>query len=513
MSKKLLMVPQDPFSPSPAPHLGFLILASVIKDDGYDIKIFGGSYIKDIRSKLIKSFRWADIICFSSKSPIAEKVIEATKIARDTNPEAPIITGGWWASTSPEDVLRHTPSDIVVTGCGEDRFRKILNLVSQGILNDERTKYNELSKIPGIGFKMNGDVVLTDPSSPIDPNDFPDPDWNLVDLNEFSDYKEHKFVRLHTSRGCPFNCNFCAVKHMLGKRYLQYKPERIINQIETLLKRYPDIISIKFHDETFTANKKYIKELCKKIREKGFHNILGFTCMTRIDTINEEIINELKKTNFRSVGFGIESGSDRILMELRKGFKVRDIRKGIEICIDRTIIPETEFLILLYLILVTPKTEMIDVLKTIRLCVWAMFKAVQANYKLNRKVYDIMILCNPQLSIFKNSDLWDKYKKYYIFPNKNLPLEVQNPLLTHKNPFLSAYLRLIQQSPFEADYFLVMVVMLRDYIRMHPEEFNTPKHKKIINDILNLCSNVLKYDKFDTFSSQYAAKITNSLGN
>ncbi len=506
-SKRILMVPQDPFLPYPSPHVGFLVFSSILKEENYDIKIFGNSYISNIEDELKKNFKWADIICFSSKSPIAEKVIKGTEMAKEVNPNAPIIMGGWWASTSPVDVLKYTRTDIVVIGCGEDRIKKLLDLVSGGVLKSDETKNKFLSKIKGIGFRVNGDIIITDPPPPIDPNDYPDPDWDSVDLNDFSDYREHKFIRLHTSRGCPFNCNFCAVKHMLGKRYLQYKPERVIDQIKTLFQEYNDLVSIKFHDETFTVNKKYVIELCRKIRKEGLHKKLNFTCMTRIDKIDEEIVDELKKTNFRSIGFGIESGSDKILMELRKGFKIRDIKKGIEICIDRTEPPENEFFILLYLILVTPKTEMIDVLKTIRLCTWAMLKSVKANYRLDRNVYDIMVMSNPQLSIFKNSDLWGEYKKHYIFPNATLPEDVQNPLLTHNHPFLRGYLNVIQHSPFEADYFLVMMAMLRDYRKTFPDEFNLPKHRKVINEIMNTCSEILKYDKFETYSAQYASKI------
>ncbi len=506
-NKRVLMVPQDPFSPYPSPHTGFLIFSSILKKENYDIKIFGNSYISDIENELIKSFKWADIICFSSKSPIAEKVIRASELAKEVAPTTPIITGGWWASTSPIDVLKYTPTDIVVMGCGEDRIKKLLELVCEGVLEDEKTKKNYLSKIPGIGFRVNGEIILTDPPPPIDPNDYPDPDWDSVDLNDFSDYKEHKFVRLHTSRGCPFNCNFCAVKHMFGRRYLQYRTDRVVNQIKKLLAQYPDLISIKFHDETLKKKKKYVIDLCKKIRKSGIHKKVSFTCMTRIDKIDEEIITELKKTNFRSVGFGIESGSDRILMELRKGFKINDIKKGIEICVEKTDPPENEFYLLLYLILVTPKTEMIDLLKTIRLCLWAMLKCVKANNKLDKNIYDVMIMSNPQLSIFKNSDLWDRYKKYYIFPNASLPDDVQNPLLTHKHPFFRGYLRIIQQSPFEADYFLVMMAMLKDYRRSFPDGFKSPKYRKVISEIIDMCSMILKYDRSETYSAQYASKI------
>lgn len=134
-----------------------------------------------------------------------------------------------------------------------------------------------------------------------------------------------KFCTVLTSFGCPFKCSFCIMGKLL---YKIRETESIIEELKYI--KSLDVDEIFFLDQTFGANKFKIKELLNKIiKEKLNFKWFGFS---RVDVLDEEILLLMKKSGCHTLILGIESGSEKILANYRKGYTKEDIRRTLKIC-------------------------------------------------------------------------------------------------------------------------------------------------------------------------------------
>jgi radical SAM superfamily enzyme YgiQ (UPF0313 family) len=131
-----------------------------------------------------------------------------------------------------------------------------------------------------------------------------------------------------TSRGCPNQCTFCD-RSVFGQKLRQRSPQNIAAEIELLWQRY-QIREIAFVDDTFTINPQRIVELFRILSEKGIH--FPWTCMSRINTVDERILSFMKDHGCWHISFGIESGSEATLRQIKKNITLPAARRCIETC-------------------------------------------------------------------------------------------------------------------------------------------------------------------------------------
>ncbi len=115
---------------------------------------------------------------------------------------------------------------------------------------------------------------------------------------------------MNTSRGCPFDCAFCSVGSIWGEDYTFFSADRIIAEIEYLVKNY-GAKGIYFREDNFTLNSGRIKEFCEKLLEKKLQ--ISWACETRVDTLaHEEIFGLMNAAGCKAFYLGVESGSQKI---------------------------------------------------------------------------------------------------------------------------------------------------------------------------------------------------------
>ncbi len=135
---------------------------------------------------------------------------------------------------------------------------------------------------------------------------------------------------MNTSRGCPFNCAFCSVGSIWGKQYTYFSADRIISEIEYLIKNF-GAKGIYFREDNFTLNRRRVVEFCEKLIKKNVN--IHWACETRVSTLcNEELIKLMSAAGCRAVYLGVESGSQRILDILNKRITVEQIERAIRLC-------------------------------------------------------------------------------------------------------------------------------------------------------------------------------------
>jgi anaerobic magnesium-protoporphyrin IX monomethyl ester cyclase len=151
----------------------------------------------------------------------------------------------------------------------------------------------------------------------------PLPAHDLLKIKHYNEpFLPKPFALIQSARGCPYACNFCVRSY--GTRLALRSPESIIEEIKLLIEIH-DIKSFRFIDDTFTATSKRVIRFCKLIIENNIQ--IKWTCLSRADTLNEEMISWMKNAGCVRVYIGIESGSPKILKLINKEI---DLDKGLE---------------------------------------------------------------------------------------------------------------------------------------------------------------------------------------
>jgi anaerobic magnesium-protoporphyrin IX monomethyl ester cyclase len=231
-----------------------------------------------------------------------------------------LVVGGPLPSTSPEVFLDYF--DVASIGEGEETLLEILDSLEKG---------TGLSKIEGIAYKeLQGKITVTSRRplrKCLDSLPFP-----ARDLYEHRAYKDY-FRRYHgytitpmmTSRGCPFDCDFCS-RPVFGRSYRGRSPSNIIDEMETVVDYGYD--RIWFADDIFPIDTKSARSVCNEIVSRRLD--ASWECLCRADIMNREIALKMKKAGCVRVFFGLESGSDHMLRAMNKRLTVEQARRAVE---------------------------------------------------------------------------------------------------------------------------------------------------------------------------------------
>ena len=164
------------------------------------------------------------------------------------------------------------------------------------------------------------------------PDQLPLPDWSIFENN-----KKHMIM---TSRGCPYECNFCSSRSF-WRKYETKSPKRVIEEIQYL--KWIGSREINIFDDLFTANKKRLREIVTLIEKHELNNIV-YSCLVRSNTVDQEVIDLLKRMNVMSLAFGAESGSDRVLKLMNKNATVSNHQRAIDLLSSNDIRPTLSFI-------------------------------------------------------------------------------------------------------------------------------------------------------------------------
>jgi len=293
-----------------------------------------------------------DIIGFSSYTDCFNEVEELAKSAKEINPKIFTIVGSYHISALPHTL---PPSvDCGVIGEGEETFKELLEVMAGEKSRPFPT--DNLKKINGLIFREKGNLVITPNRDPIEPLDkIPPPDRNIINLSPSSLIKES----IASSRGCPYNCKFCAGNVLWGcVKYRYFGANYIISEIESILNSSPKITHIPILDSLFITNKARLYEIVKAIENRRINKKVMFSVSLRPDNINHEICKILDKMNVRLINMGIESASLKILNIMNKQSNPRINQSALDMIYKYNISSNCTF------ILGTPGETLEDIYKT-----------------------------------------------------------------------------------------------------------------------------------------------------
>ena len=304
-----------------SPPLNVPYLAAVSRSMGHEVKIidcpaFNWDYER--LKKEISSFS-PDLIGISSLTQTYPAALKSAAAAKDACPIALVVLGGSHVTYMDTETLRLEQGvDVVVRGEGEMTLQDLASNFN------DKGKFKEIS---GITYRKNGEIHKN-PDRPFieDLDSLPFPAYDLIDLSQYGTPKNKHFSML-TSRGCPFKCTFCVMRLMDGSQLRSRSTKNVVDEMEYI--KNLGATSVSFCDETFTFNKKGVLDICTEIRKRRIN--LPWDCQTRVDQVSEDVLSEMKKAGCHYVGFGVESGSQKMLDTMRKGIKIEQAEKAVQL--------------------------------------------------------------------------------------------------------------------------------------------------------------------------------------
>ena len=309
------------------PPLGIAYIAAMLEKYGHKCKIIDGPAMSTVLGydfedleKDIKEFN-PDIMGVSAQTSQVEHAKKAMRLIKTLNQNCLTILGGTLISADPNALLKLEDADYGVIGEADLTFPEIVKKFE----HKEKLEGSE-----GLMWRENGSVKFLKPKMIIELDEIPMPARHLLKMEIYrpspANYRKVPATNMMTSRGCPYQCIFCF-RPTEGTAWRAHSAKRVVDEMEHLVKEY-GIRDIQIFDDTFTLIPRRTKEICEGIIERKIK--VGWNCMTRVDKITPELLKLMHKAGCYETGFGIESGSDRILQFIKKSLTKDMVRQGVK---------------------------------------------------------------------------------------------------------------------------------------------------------------------------------------
>ena len=257
---------------------------------------------------------------------------ELISAVKSINQDIIIVVLGLHPSARPKECLANPNVDFVVIGEPEQTMFELVDVLEQKNLEG-------IEKVKGIGFVKNGKTVITPLRPPIEDLDsLPFPARHLLPMDKyFEAVKEtplrgeirKPWVMMITSRGCPYDCVFCSIHNVMGKKWRGRTPQNVVDEINQLVHTYK-IKQIDFYDDNMTLNKKRMETICDLIVKEGL-DIEWYTPNgVRADTLDENLLKKMKASGCKKIRIAPESGVQNVLDKIvKKNLNLKDVEKAV----------------------------------------------------------------------------------------------------------------------------------------------------------------------------------------
>ena len=310
--------------------LGLAYVAAAVRDAGYPVQMMD-AYSRGLDGETVRERikalrpRVVGISSLTPQWPDAEKVAD---IVKSVDSSIITVVGGPHVTALPEDAASHPSVDIAVTGEGEETMQDICHtLAGEG----------DLEKVEGIVLGLNGTVKRTAPrtrTTDLDRLSFPAHDLlpEPAFYNPFPPWgAKGNFSCMISGRGCPYNCCFCDVTTQQGRRYRLRSAENVVDEM-TWLNREFKVTTFSFRDPSMVCKRSRLLEICGLIKARNLD--IAWTCSSRANEVDPEMLAAMKDAGCRLIQYGIEVGNPEMLQTIKKITRervaetVRDTRRA-----------------------------------------------------------------------------------------------------------------------------------------------------------------------------------------
>ncbi len=327
--KLLLVAPPSGYKNTiPKPPLGLAYIAAYLeKKSAHETKIVDmyshGTSIDSLLNE-IKVFS-PEIVGFSAVTPQINIVGDIAKAIKESiGEDICLVVGGPHSSTVPERTLAENPYlDIAVFGEGEETMLELSNTLDRN---------GSLSSVAGIAYRSNGTTKLNQ-ARPLIRNidEIPFPAWHKLDMGTYLNFNylfNKKAFPIITSRGCTGKCTFCDAQGVWSGRLRMRSAGNIVDEMSALKSTY-GVNHIVIVDDNFTINKQRAELVCNEMEKRDLK--ITWECNGRVDRVNKEMLDMMKRAGCIYIAYGIESGSQEILDYTIKKITLEQIRTAVKL--------------------------------------------------------------------------------------------------------------------------------------------------------------------------------------
>lgn len=440
------------------PPTGLYRIKSFLNNHGYDVDVLDTNLFSDVEAELENRLteRKYEIVGFSITHPSLENDLNLIRIAGSMTSRPLIVAGGFETTLNYEYLFTFNLIDLFVLGVGEFPMLDIVKSYDGTTRSLERTYF----QVKGIVIADGGKMVRTPLRPPLTRDEFEmltmglnfadihyetywnrslkelvkDPNW--MKKNDEEKAKDVYTVRVFLMNYCPYNCSFCAAKSILKASHGEAKikvfgfsGEKFITLLKKIYITYPQLKTIFIHDDNYVLtaelNFQEFEETVEQLQEErkngGLPADLRFIAQGRVDNVNRDVLKLLKQANFAILAYGVESFSERVLSEIKKGLRLHQIHDALAATLEAGITPYLE------MILTTPDSEIEDVMVTLEGILDYIKKGA-------------LVSINPEIIPFPGTDITRQYE----FENKII---YANECVGETGITVRKYQRIISRNP------------------------------------------------------------------
>ncbi len=310
------------------PPLGLLYIGAVLKKSEHKVKVIDNARIQLPVEKIVERVKREnpEVLGVSTLTPTFKQGIKIAGAIKAELPDLKIIFGNYHATFTYKRLLTKYPFvDYVVLGEGEQIFLELVNALER----NEETK-----KIKGIAFRHDGRVVKTPPRQFIQNLDeLPLPDRTLLEQEYHSEVvgmlgSSGKFTTVLTSRGCPYNCRYCACSAFSLRKVRFRSPKSVVAEMGLLqMEGYEEV---GFVDDNLLLDRNRMEKICDLLKKNGIK--LTLWAEGRVDQASREVLRKFARVGCKTIYFGVESGNQKVLNYYGKNISPELSRKAMLNC-------------------------------------------------------------------------------------------------------------------------------------------------------------------------------------
>ncbi|MBN1364056.1 MAG: cobalamin-dependent protein [Syntrophaceae bacterium] len=392
------------------PNLGLGYLASILRNNNHSVNIIDCAKGKMNHQKYLDFIakEKPDIVGIQMYTCDYSSSKRCADIAKELNGNIITIVGGPHPSGDPEGTMENLKNvDFAFSGEAEIGLPKLLDWI-------ELKKSYKIESVEGLIYRQKGQTRKNKRGDIQNLDDIPFPSWDLINPKTYpiaphgSFSKSLPIAPIITSRGCPFQCTYCGVMVNTGRTYRTRSINNVIEEIKYLQKLF-GIKEFHIEDDNFTLIKSRVMEFCKKLLKKNISIDWACTNGIRLDTLDKELLLNMERSGCYSFSAGIESGSSRIIADMKRSDTLETIVEKTNLVYSTTKIRMTGFFMMGY-----PTETREDIEKTINLALKLPLQRAQFSNFLplpGTEIYDRLIKCKE---FSPDSTIWNFYQNNVI---------------------------------------------------------------------------------------------------
>jgi anaerobic magnesium-protoporphyrin IX monomethyl ester cyclase len=247
--------------------------------------------------------------------------METSRILKESIYSLKVVVVGMYPTIFERECLkRFKQADYAIMDESEWVISNLANAIAKNI---------PLESIKGLIFRKENEIIVNERQNLSENNvdNLPFPARDLLNNDAYKlPTNKKKFTLLNVGRGCSGNCTYCIANIYYGKRFRKRLIGNVIKEIEECVNKY-DIKNFLFWEESFTADPQYGESICDEIIKRNLK--ITWSTTSRVDTLNQILLDKMKKAGCVMLGLGIESYNQNILNDARKGTTIDQIDKAV----------------------------------------------------------------------------------------------------------------------------------------------------------------------------------------